>query len=229
MPSRRETGDGVRALSQARPRRRSPHARRGRRQLVMAVPHAKDARVSRKVHELLGAFSHHPGARPATQRRDVSGPSRTRTSSMPSSQRGTTVTSPLRQADGEGAVLRSADRPCHATRPAPGRSPRSGRPPSPTGDSTCRALVAEGDRVVAAHMPYSGTFTNPISASHQRGSSPVVDEMVIFRLAVERSPRPGRSTTKRACGVNWAAADLGATSLSPLRRGPVTHASMRTS
>ena len=45
-----------------------------------------------------------------------------------------------------------------------------------------RALIAEGDRVVA-HMPYSGTFTKPISGVGPTGRFARVDEMVIFRIA----------------------------------------------
>jgi steroid delta-isomerase-like uncharacterized protein len=44
------------------------------------------------------------------------------------------------------------------------------------------ALIAEGDRV-AAHMPYSGTFTKPISGVGPTGRFARVDEMVIFRIA----------------------------------------------
>jgi steroid delta-isomerase-like uncharacterized protein len=43
-------------------------------------------------------------------------------------------------------------------------------------------LIAEGDRVVA-HMPYSGTFTKPISGVDPTGRYARVDEMVIFRIA----------------------------------------------
>ncbi len=43
-------------------------------------------------------------------------------------------------------------------------------------------LVAEGDRVVA-HMPYSGTFSRPITGIAPTGRSATVDEMVIFRIA----------------------------------------------
>ena len=42
-------------------------------------------------------------------------------------------------------------------------------------------LVAEGDQV-AAHMPYSGTFTNPILGVAPTGRFAQVDEMVIFRI-----------------------------------------------
>lgn len=42
-------------------------------------------------------------------------------------------------------------------------------------------LVAEGDRV-AAHMPYSGTFANPIAGVAPTGRVATVDEMVIFRI-----------------------------------------------
>jgi steroid delta-isomerase-like uncharacterized protein len=43
-------------------------------------------------------------------------------------------------------------------------------------------LIAEGDRVVA-HVPYSGTFTKPISGVAPTGQFARVDEMVIFRIA----------------------------------------------
>ena len=42
-------------------------------------------------------------------------------------------------------------------------------------------LVAEGDQV-AAHMPYSGTFTNPILGVAPTGRFAQVDEMVTFRI-----------------------------------------------
>ena len=42
--------------------------------------------------------------------------------------------------------------------------------------------MAEGDRVVA-HMPYSGTFSRPITGIAPTGRSATVDEMVIFRIA----------------------------------------------
>jgi steroid delta-isomerase-like uncharacterized protein len=45
-----------------------------------------------------------------------------------------------------------------------------------------RSLIAEGDRVVA-HMPYSGTFTNPLTGIAATGRFARVDEMVIFRIA----------------------------------------------
>ena len=44
-----------------------------------------------------------------------------------------------------------------------------------------RALVAEGDLVVA-HMPYRGTFTNPLMGLDPTGRAAEVDEMVIFRV-----------------------------------------------
>lgn len=44
------------------------------------------------------------------------------------------------------------------------------------------ALIAEGDLVVA-HMPYSGTFREPIGGIPATGRSCVVDEMVVFRIA----------------------------------------------
>jgi predicted ester cyclase len=47
---------------------------------------------------------------------------------------------------------------------------------------TLRALIAEGDRVVA-HIPYEGTFTNPIFGIAPTGRRAIVDEMVIFRIA----------------------------------------------
>jgi predicted ester cyclase len=43
-------------------------------------------------------------------------------------------------------------------------------------------VVAEGDRVVA-HMPYSGTFSNPINGIAPTGRFARVDEMVMFRIA----------------------------------------------
>jgi predicted ester cyclase len=43
-------------------------------------------------------------------------------------------------------------------------------------------LVSEADRVVA-HMPYTGTFTRPISGIAPTGRFARVDEMVIFRVA----------------------------------------------
>ena len=43
-------------------------------------------------------------------------------------------------------------------------------------------VVAE-DNLVVAHMPYSGTFTNPISGIAPTGRFARVDEMVIFRCA----------------------------------------------
>ena len=45
-----------------------------------------------------------------------------------------------------------------------------------------RRLVAEGD-LVAAHMPYSGTFANPILGVAPTGRFAQVEEMVIFRIA----------------------------------------------
>ena len=45
-----------------------------------------------------------------------------------------------------------------------------------------RALVAEGDQVVA-HMPYSGTHRAPIVGVQPTGRSCTVDEVVIFRIA----------------------------------------------
>lgn len=44
------------------------------------------------------------------------------------------------------------------------------------------SLVAEGDRV-AAHLPYSGTFTQPFRGIAPTGKFARVDEMVIFRVA----------------------------------------------
>lgn len=44
-----------------------------------------------------------------------------------------------------------------------------------------KALVAEGNLVVA-HMPYRGTFTNPIYGTVPTGRSAEVDEIVIFRI-----------------------------------------------
>ena len=43
-------------------------------------------------------------------------------------------------------------------------------------------LIGEGDLVVA-HMPYSGTFTNPIYGVEPSERFARVDEMVIFRVA----------------------------------------------
>jgi steroid delta-isomerase-like uncharacterized protein len=45
-----------------------------------------------------------------------------------------------------------------------------------------RAMIAEGD-LVAAHMPYSGTFTKPVAGIAPTGQFARVDEMVIFRIA----------------------------------------------
>ncbi len=44
------------------------------------------------------------------------------------------------------------------------------------------ALIAEDDKVVA-HMPYSGTFRQPILGVSPTGRSCSVDEVVIFRIA----------------------------------------------
>ena len=44
-----------------------------------------------------------------------------------------------------------------------------------------QTLVAEGD-LVAAHMPYLGTFTHPIFGLTPTGRTAEVDEMVIFRI-----------------------------------------------
>jgi len=44
-----------------------------------------------------------------------------------------------------------------------------------------RTLVAEGD-LVAAHLPYSGTFTNAIYGIPPTNRFARVDEMVIFRI-----------------------------------------------
>ena len=44
------------------------------------------------------------------------------------------------------------------------------------------ALVAEGD-LVAAHMPYSGTFRYSLFGAPPTGRFARVDEMVIFRIA----------------------------------------------
>jgi predicted ester cyclase len=43
------------------------------------------------------------------------------------------------------------------------------------------SVVAEGDHVVA-HMPYSGTFTEPLFGVAPTGRFARVDEMVIFRI-----------------------------------------------
>ena len=45
-----------------------------------------------------------------------------------------------------------------------------------------RSITSEDDRV-AAHMPYSGTFTKPLFGLAATGRSATVDEMVIFRIA----------------------------------------------
>lgn len=42
-------------------------------------------------------------------------------------------------------------------------------------------VVAEG-ALVAAHMPYRGTFTKPIYGREPTGRQAIVDEMVIFRI-----------------------------------------------
>ena len=44
------------------------------------------------------------------------------------------------------------------------------------------ALVADGD-LVAAHMPYQGTFRRPLYGLPPTGNLARVDEMVIFRIA----------------------------------------------
>jgi predicted ester cyclase len=44
------------------------------------------------------------------------------------------------------------------------------------------ALVAEGD-LVAAHMPYEGTFERPLYGAPPTGRFARVDEMVFFRIA----------------------------------------------
>ena len=48
-----------------------------------------------------------------------------------------------------------------------------------------RTLVAEGDRV-AAHMPYSGTFTHSLYGIPPTNRFARVDEMIIFRIADAR-------------------------------------------
>ena len=48
-----------------------------------------------------------------------------------------------------------------------------------------RALVADGD-LVAAHMPYQGTFEHPLYAVPPTGKFAHVDEMVIFRIADDK-------------------------------------------
>ena len=45
-----------------------------------------------------------------------------------------------------------------------------------------RALIADGD-LVTAHMPYTGTFTNPLFGLTPTHRTATVDEMVIFRIA----------------------------------------------
>ncbi len=44
-----------------------------------------------------------------------------------------------------------------------------------------RGLIAEGD-LVAAHMPYEGTFERPVYGVAPTGKFAHVDEMVIFRV-----------------------------------------------
>ena len=44
-----------------------------------------------------------------------------------------------------------------------------------------RALIAEGDRVVA-HMPYTGTHRAPVLGIPATGKSCTVDEIVVFRI-----------------------------------------------
>ena len=43
-------------------------------------------------------------------------------------------------------------------------------------------LIAEGD-LVAAHMPYRGTFINPLFGTPPTGRATSVDEIVIFQIA----------------------------------------------
>jgi predicted ester cyclase len=45
-----------------------------------------------------------------------------------------------------------------------------------------RALVAEDD-LVAAHMPYAGTFERPLYGAEPTGRFAHVDEIVIFRIS----------------------------------------------
>src|ERR687892_842746 len=62
-------------------------------------------------------------------------------------------------------------------------------------------LVAEGDRVVA-HMPYSGSSHIQSTASPRPGGSPTSTRWSSSASPMERSHKPGRSTTKPACGAN---------------------------
>ena len=49
------------------------------------------------------------------------------------------------------------------------------------GTLTLRAVIAEGDLVVA-HMPYSGTHRHAIAVSRRPVDRALVDEIVIFRI-----------------------------------------------
>ncbi|MBO0845274.1 MAG: ester cyclase [Nocardioides sp.] len=49
-------------------------------------------------------------------------------------------------------------------------------------------MVAEGD-LVAAHMPYAGTFSHPLNGLLPTHRSAHVDEMVIFQIADNRVAR----------------------------------------
>ena len=78
--------------------------------------------------------------------------------------------------------MRSADRPCHATRPGTRAIAEEWTTAFPDWRFDLRALVAEGD-LVAAHMPYQGAFERPLYGVAPTGKFAFVDEMVIFRLA----------------------------------------------
>jgi len=60
-------------------------------------------------------------------------------------------------------------------------------------------LVADGD-LVAAHMPYSGTFTNPILGVAPTGRFAQVDEMVIFRIVGGKVAEAWEVYDERECG-----------------------------
>ena len=45
-----------------------------------------------------------------------------------------------------------------------------------------RSFVAAWNDLVVAHMPYRGTFTNPLMGLDPTGRDAEVDEMVIFRI-----------------------------------------------
>jgi len=64
-----------------------------------------------------------------------------------------------------------------------------------------RALIAEGDRVVA-HMPYSGTHRQPILGVAPTNRSCSVDEIVIFRVSEGKITQAWEVTTRLACGAS---------------------------